>query len=48
MKAKLKLFKDKTLNNFRLLQSELSEVPTHWSLCWAWLQKRAIICVGEI
>lgn len=47
MKAKLKFFKDKTLNNFSLLH-ELRKESTHWVLRWAWLQKRAGICVGEM
>lgn len=47
MKAKLKFFKDKTLSNFSLLHG-LREVPTHWALSWAWLRKRAGICVGEM
>lgn len=48
MKAKLKFFEDKTLYNFSLLQYELRKIPTHWALCWAWLQKRADSYVGEI
>lgn len=47
MKAKLKFFKDEILSNFSLLQFELRKVPTRWVLCWAWLQKRAGICVGK-
>lgn len=48
MKAKLKFFKGEILSNFNLLQLELRKIPTRWVLFWAWLQKRAGICVGKI